>query len=207
LIGAPPGYVGYDEGGQLTEAVRRKPYSIVLFDEFEKAHPDVSNVLLQILDEGHLTDSQGRTVSFKNCIVIMTSNIGSDLILQAGEITEKVRGDIEKLLHTYFRPEFLNRIDQTVYFRSLQQRDMKHIVEVQLIELKQRLQDKQVELTVTDQATKWLGEVGYVKEFGARPLKRAIQHYLVSPLAVEVLKNPDKKQFTIDAAGDGLVIR
>jgi ATP-dependent Clp protease ATP-binding subunit ClpB len=207
LIGAPPGYVGYEEGGQLTEAVRRHPYSVVLFDEVEKAHPEVFNIFLQILDEGHLTDSQGRTVSFKNCIVIMTSNIGSDIILQAGDITEKMRGDIEKLLHTYFRPEFLNRIDQTVYFRSLQQRDMKHIVEVQLIELKQRLQDKQVELTVTDQATTWLGEVGYVKEFGARPLKRAIQHYLVSPLAVEVLKNPDKKQFTIDAAGDGLVIR
>ncbi len=208
LIGAPPGYIGYEEGGQLTEAVRRHPYSVLLFDEIEKAHPDVFNLFLQILDEGHLTDSQGRTVSFKNCIVIMTSNIGSDLILEAGgEITPKVRQEIEKLLLKYFRPEFLNRIDETVFFRSLMPADMGKIVLVQLAELKERMRDKNIELEITNKAVDKLGELGYIKEFGARPLKRVIQQYVVSPLAVEMLKNPERKVFTVDVKGSGLAIK
>ena len=206
LIGAPPGYVGYEEGGQLTEAVRRHPYSVVLFDEIEKAHPDVFNIFLQIFDEGHLTDSQGRTVSFKNCIIIMTSNIGSDLILQAGDITPKVRQEIETLLHKHFRPEFLNRIDQTVFFRSLTAADMHNIVEIQLAGLQRTMLEKGIELTVKPAAVKALAELGFVKEYGARPLKRAVQQYVVSPLAVEMLKHPDKKSFTVDAIKGTLTI-
>ncbi len=206
LIGAPPGYVGYEEGGQLTEAIRRNPYSVVLFDEVEKAHPDVFNLFLQILDEGHLTDSQGRTVSFKNAIIIMTSNIGSPLILKAKSITETVRLQIEKLLHQHFKPEFLNRIDETVYFKSLQPEDMVHIVEVQLQELYSRVKQKGVQLTVAPTAMQKLAELGYLQEFGARPLKRAIQHYLVSPLAVAILKQPEKKVFSVDIEGDQFII-
>lgn len=207
LIGAPPGYVGYEEGGQLTEAVRRNPYSVVLFDEVEKAHPDVFNIFLQIFDEGHLTDSQGRTVSFKNCIIIMTSNIGSDLILEAKEITPKVRAEIEKLLHKHFRPEFLNRIDETVFFKSLGMADVASIVSVQLDRLKERMQkEKNITLDVTDKAVKKLADLGYVPEFGARPLKRAIQQYVVSPLAVKILQNPDQRSFAIDVKKDELVI-
>ncbi len=206
LIGAPPGYVGYEEGGQLTEAVRRHPYSVVLFDEIEKAHPDVFNLFLQILDEGHLTDSQGRTVSFKNVIIIMTSNIGSPLILQAKQITEPVGLEIEKLLHQHFRPEFLNRIDETIYFRSLQPEDMLHIVQVQLKGLFARLHKKGVQLRVAPAAMQKLADLGYVQEFGARPLKRAVQHYLVSPLAVAMLKQPEKKSFAVELEGEQLVI-
>lgn len=206
LIGAPPGYVGYEEGGQLTEAVRRNPYSVILFDEIEKAHPDVFNLFLQILDEGHLTDSQGRTVSFKNTILIMTSNIGSDLILQAGDITPKVRQEIEKLLQKYFRPEFLNRIDQTIYFRSLMQDDIAQIIHIHLAGLRKRLQEKNIELVVTDKAIAFLTEHGYIKEFGARPLKRAVQQYVVSPLALAMLKHPEQKNFTVDAKKDAIAI-
>jgi len=198
LIGAPPGYVGYEEGGQLTEAIRKHPYSVILFDEIEKAHPDVFNIFLQILDEGHLTDSQGRTVSFKNCIIIMTSNLGSSLILEAGEITPKVRSEIEKLLLKQFRPEFLNRIDETVFFKSLQPKDIESIVQIQIKLLAMRLHEKNVELVVTPGAISHLAELGYEKEFGARPLKRAVQHYLVSPLAVAMLQAPEKKIFTVD---------
>jgi ATP-dependent Clp protease ATP-binding subunit ClpB len=198
LIGAPPGYIGYEEGGQLTEAVRKHPYSVVLFDEIEKAHPEAFNLFLQILDEGRLTDSQGRTVSFKNCILIMTSNLGSELILQAGDITASVQIDIEKLLLKNFRPEFLNRIDETVFFRSLLPSDMASIVHVQLNLVKERLREKAIELKISDAAIQFLSEVGYMKEFGARPLKRAIQQYLVSPLAIEIIKNSDKKAYNID---------
>lgn len=208
LIGAPPGYVGYEEGGQLTEAVRKHPYSVVLFDEIEKSHPDVFNLFLQILDEGRLTDSQGRTVSFKNCILIMTSNLGSDIIMAAGEITAKVRAELEKLLLSSFRPEFLNRIDETIFFRSLMPTDMEHIVKVQIDLVKKRLAEKNIEITVTPAVINFLAKVGYLKEFGARPLKRAIQQYLVSPLAVEILKNPDKQLFSVDAVDgdDGRII-
>lgn len=198
LVGAPPGYVGYEEGGQLTEQVRKHPYSVLLFDEIEKAHPDVFNMFLQILDEGHLTDAQGRTVSFKNCIVIMTSNIGSSLILQAGDITPKVRAEIEKLLLATFRPEFLNRIDETVFFKSLSLNDIKTIVRIQLDLVQNRVKDQGIQLTFSDAALAFLAEQGYVPEFGARPLKRAVGQFVVSPLAVEMLKNPDKKMFMID---------
>lgn len=206
LIGAPPGYVGYEEGGQLTEAVRRHPYSVVLFDEVEKAHPEVFNLFLQILDEGHLTDAQGRTVSFKNCVVIMTSNIGSPLILAAKTVTPDVQHQIEKLLHQHFRPEFLNRIDETVYFRSLQPEDMAAIVNVQLVGLFERMREKGVVLTITDAALAQLAQAGYVQEFGARPLKRTIQQLLVSPLAIELLKYPDKKELQVDVKQGAFVV-
>lgn len=205
LIGAPPGYVGYEEGGQLTEAVRRSPYSVVLFDEIEKAHPDVFNILLQILDEGHLTDSQGRTVSFKNCIIIMTSNIGSDIILESKEITEKVKEQIEKLLHQKFRPEFLNRIDAIVYFRMLTQDDVEKIAVIQLEDLKKRLEDRNVELTIGKEAIKKIAELGYEKEFGARPLKRAIQHYITVPVSQFLLKNPEVHKITVKVK-DGKIV-
>lgn len=204
LIGAPPGYVGYEEGGQLTEAVRQHPYSVVLFDEIEKAHQDVFNIFLQILDEGHLTDSQGRTVSFKNCILIMTSNIGSDLILSAGGVTTKVKQEIEKLLHAHFRPEFLNRIDQTVFFSTLTSDDMTKIVTINLNELVQRMHERGIELKIDGEAVKKLASIGYVKEFGARPLRRTIQNEVTSPLAVQMLKHPDRKMFTLEATKDGV---
>lgn len=206
LIGAPPGYVGYEEGGQLTEAVRKHPYSVLLFDEIEKAHPDVFNLFLQILDEGHLTDSQGRTVSFKNCIVIMTSNIGSSLILEAGDVTAKVKADIEKLLLSTFRPEFLNRIDETVFFKGLSVSDLKQIVSIQLAQVQQRVAEQEIELTFTDATVDFLVQQGYVKEFGARPLKRAVQQYVVSPLAVEILKHPENKKFVIDCKKEVITI-
>lgn len=207
LIGAPPGYVGYEEGGQLTEQIRKHPYSVVLFDEIEKAHPDVFNIFLQILDEGHLTDSQGRTVSFKNCVIIMTSNIGSDKILEAKELTPKVKQEIEKLLHSFFKPEFLNRIDEIIFFKSLQPSDVLAITRHQVKIIKERLkEEKNIELTVNEKALGKLAELGYEKEFGARPIKRAVQHYLVAPLAVEVLKQQGKKEFTVDVQGDAIVI-
>lgn len=207
LIGAPPGYVGYEEGGQLTEQVRKHPYSVVLFDEVEKAHPEVFNVFLQILDEGHLTDSQGRTVSFKNCVIIMTSNIGSDKMLEAKELTQSVKQDIEKLLHTFFRPEFLNRIDEIIFFKSLLPSDMAIIARNQLDMFKLRLkEEKNITLDVTDAALALLAEIGYEQEFGARPLKRALQQYLVAPLAVQILKQPDKKAFVVDARDGAIVI-
>jgi ATP-dependent Clp protease ATP-binding subunit ClpB len=187
LIGAPPGYVGHEEGGQLTEAVRRRPYSVVLLDEIEKAHPDVLNVLLQALDEGRLTDSQGRTVDFRNTLVLMTSNIGSQQILQsAGD--PKVKGVVIDELRRHFRPEFLNRIDETVVFNALRQEDMERIVAIQLERFRKRLGDKKLGLTVTDEAHKALADEGYDPLFGARPLKRTLQQRLENPLAVELLQ-------------------
>ncbi len=206
LIGAPPGYVGYEEGGQLTEAVRRQPYCVLLIDEIEKAHPDVFNLFLQILDEGHLTDGQGRTVSFKNCIIIMTSNIGSQLILKAGTIDDKVKRDIDELLHKHFRPEFLNRIDAIVYFTMLTHDDVKKIARLQIKQLQKRLADQHVALTVTDKALDMLAELGYEKEFGARPLKRAIQQYVSVPVSRHLLEYPDEKQLTVDRKKDILVV-
>ncbi|OJF76931.1 MAG: ATP-dependent chaperone ClpB [Treponema sp. CETP13] len=189
LIGAPPGYVGYDEGGQLTEAVRRRPYSVVLFDEIEKAHSDVFNVLLQVLDDGRLTDSQGRVVNFKNTIIIMTSNIGSDLILEA-DTPEKMSvasKQVDALLKQEFRPEFLNRIDETITFSRLDRSCMESIVKIQIEHLAKRLEDKRLKLDVSDSAIKWLAKMGYDPQFGARPVKRAIQTYLENPLAREIL--------------------
>ena len=190
LIGAPPGYVGYEEGGYLTEAVRRRPYSVVLLDEIEKAHPDVFNVLLQVLDDGRMTDGKGRTVNFKNTILIMTSNLGSDLILKmaeehAGE--DLVRNQIEELLHRKFKPEFLNRVDETIIFHSLSKVDMRSIIDIQLQRLITRLEERKYKFTVSDAAKDFLVEAGFNPLFGARPLKRAIQRYLEDPLAMELL--------------------
>jgi ATP-dependent Clp protease ATP-binding subunit ClpB len=206
LIGAPPGYIGYEEGGQLTEAVRRQPYSVLLIDEIEKAHPDVFNLFLQILDEGHLTDGQGRTVSFKNCIIIMTSNIGSPLILEAGKIDNTVRKEIDKLLHKHFRPEFLNRIDAVVYFTMLTHEDVKKIARLQIEQIRKRLAEKAIELSITDKALDKLAELGYEKEFGARPLKRAIQHYISVPISQRLLKHPEEKHIKIDFKNDAFEI-
>jgi ATP-dependent Clp protease ATP-binding subunit ClpB len=186
LIGAPPGYVGYDEGGQLTEAVRRRPYSVVLFDEIEKAHPDVFNVLLQLLDDGRLTDGQGRLVDFKNTIVIMTSNLGSDIILEAKDMAQ-VRSGIEGLLRASFKPEFINRIDETVVFERLGKERILAIIDIQLELLKRRMADRKIELEVSKEAKARIAEEGYDPSFGARPLKRAIQSMLQNPLATAIL--------------------
>ncbi len=214
LIGAPPGYVGYDEGGQLTEAVRRRPYSVILFDEIEKAHPDVFNVLLQVLDDGRLTDGQGRIVDFKNTIIIMTSNLGSDLILGASENPE---GDDEKtkkalsesinaLLHRTFRPEFLNRIDETVMFKKLDKTCISGIVRNQLDRVKERLAEKRITLEFDQSAMDFLSEKGYDPDFGARPVKRAVQTYVENPLAKEILsgKFGEGQSVKVSCVGDSL---
>ena len=206
LIGAPPGYVGYEEGGQLTEAVRRNPYCVLLIDEVEKAHPEVFNLFLQIFDEGHLTDGQGRTVSFKNSIIIMTSNIGSSLILEAQKIDETIKRQIDVLLHKQFRPEFLNRIDAIVYFTMLTHEDVTKIAHLQIEILKGRLADKQIELSISDEALEKIASMGYEKEFGARPLKRAIAQYISVPISQELLKHPEKKKLSITVKKDVLTI-
>jgi len=206
LIGSPPGYVGYEEGGQLTEEVRRNPYSVVLFDEIEKAHPDVFNIFLQILDEGHLTDGQGRQVSFKNCIIIMTSNIGSHLLLAAPKIDEKVKEEVNKELYRMFKPEFLNRIDAIVFFNPLEEKQVIAIARIQLEKLVKRLKDRHITLTIDPSVEKFVAEKGYVKEFGARPLKRAIQEYLTVPLSQFMLKNPEAKLVTATIEKDAVVL-
>ena len=205
LIGAPPGYVGYDEGGQLTEAVRRRPYSVVLFDEIEKAHPDVFNVLLQVLDDGRLTDGQGRLVDFKNTIIIMTSNIGSDLILEADsdEKIAKLKGQIDHLLKNTFRPEFLNRIDETITFRRLDKECIRGIVRGQVERVVRRLEERRIHLDVADSAVDFLAEVGYDPLFGARPVKRALQTYLENPLAKEILSGKFLEDDRITVSGNG----
>ncbi len=197
LIGAPPGYVGFEEGGQLTEAVRRHPYSIILFDEIEKAHPDVFNIFLQILDEGRLTDSQGRTVSFKNTIIIMTSNIGSDQILEAHTITDQLRRSIEEKLYKTFRPEFLNRIDAVVFFKMLSPDDVKKIAQIQLHELEERLKKQQVTITFDKAVIEQMAERGYIPELGARPLKRAIQQNIIVPVSQFLLRYPEIKKISV----------
>lgn len=196
LIGAPPGYVGYEEGGQLTEAVRRNPYSVILFDEIEKAHPDVFNIFLQILDEGHLTDSQGRTVSFKNCIIIMTSNIGAEIILQAKELDQKVKDEVEKIVHRTFRPEFLNRLDAIIFFKRLTQEDVEQIAHIQLDEIARRMKERNIDLTIEPDVIRYLAQEGYEPEFGARPLKRVIQHQILVLIAQYLLKK-DAKQLWV----------
>ena len=203
LIGAPPGYVGYDEGGQLTEAVRRKPYSVVLFDEVEKAHPDVFNVLLQVLDDGRITDGQGRTVDFKNTVVILTSNLGSAAILDGiddnGDVSEQAKGEVNRLLKTAFRPEFLNRLDEIVFFKPLTKTEIAQIVRLMSEDLVKRLQEKQLRLQLTDEAVAYIAEQGYDPLFGARPLKRFIQHGLETLLAKNILSGGY-------SAGDSLVV-
>lgn len=191
LIGAPPGYVGYDEGGQLTEAVRRKPYSVVLFDEIEKAHPDVFNILLQILDDGRITDSQGRTVDFRNTIIILTSNLGSPYILEGigedGEITQQAREDVEKLLKQQFRPEFLNRLDEIIFYKPLAKNEIVGILDLMLEDLQKRLDDKHIRINVTDDAKNYIVENGYDQNFGARPLRRFIQRNVETAAARIIL--------------------
>lgn len=191
LIGAPPGYVGYEEGGQLTEAVRRKPYSVVLFDEVEKAHPDVFNVLLQVLDDGRVTDSQGRTIDFKNTIIILTSNLGSQLILdgidESGTISDEARANVDALLKRSFRPEFLNRLDEIVFYKPLSKSEIYGIIDLQTNDLRRRLRDKQLGLDITDEAKQLIVEASYDPNFGARPLKRYIQRNLETLIAREIL--------------------
>jgi len=199
LIGAPPGYVGYEEGGQLTESVRRRPYTVILFDEIEKAHPDVFNVFLQILDEGHLTDGQGREVNFKNTIIIMTSNIGSNIIQDLNDPKE-IRDKIEELLKVNLKPEFLNRIDEIVIFNKLSQEDIKKIVDIQLKELADRLKEKDIACDITDKAKEELVKEGYDPVFGARPLKRVIQRKIYDMIALKLLKGEikEKSKLTVD---------
>ena len=207
LIGSPPGYVGYEEGGQLTEAVRRNPYSVVLFDEIEKAHPDVMNIFLQILDEGHLTDGQGRKVSFKNCIIIMTSNIGATIILEASEITDKVRADVDKLLHQALRPELLNRIDAIIFFHRLSEKDVEKIAEIQLNDLQKRLAEQEIQLTIEKNVINEVAKRGYIPELGARPLKREIQRDVILPISQFRLAQPDTKSLTVSWKDDKAVIK
>ena len=205
LIGSPPGYVGYDEGGQLTEAVRRKPFSIVLLDEVEKAHPDVFNTLLQILEDGRLTDAQGRTVDFKNTIIIMTSNLGTkDIAKNVGfsslstmDNYEKMKSKVNEELKRYFRPEFLNRIDETIVFHELMLEEVKEIVDLMLDRVHTQLKNSDLEIVLSDEAKEHLASEGYDKEFGARPLRRSIQRLLEDPLSEELLQGKYKAGSTI----------
>lgn len=218
LIGAPPGYVGYDEGGQLTEAVRRKPYSVVLFDEIEKAHPDVFNILLQVLDDGRLTDNKGRTVNFKNTIIIMTSNLGSQFIQQQFEklddtnrdqLIAETRNQVMEMLKKMIRPEFLNRIDETIMFLPLSKKEIADVVKLQINAIRKMLEPQGFRLEVTDAAIQYLAEIGYDPEFGARPVKRAIQRYVLNDLSKKILASEvsNDKPITIDSFGNSLVFR
>ena len=213
LIGAPPGYVGYEEGGQLTEAVRRKPYAVILLDEIEKAHPEVFNILLQMLDDGRMTDSQGRTVDFKNTVVIMTSNIGSHTLLEAvdahGEVNEEAREQVLKQLRAHFRPEFLNRIDDIVLFKPLTVREVKGIVDKFMKQLEERLAERHIAVTLTDEAKTYIATHGFDHVYGARPLKRFIQKHIETKLAREIVAGHirDYSAVTIDIEGDELVVK
>jgi ATP-dependent Clp protease ATP-binding subunit ClpB len=212
LIGAPPGYIGYDEAGQLTEAVRRRPYTVVLFDEVEKAHPEVLNVLLQLLDDGRLTDNKGRTVDFKNAVVIMTSNIGSQFLadpsLDAG-ISEGVRRQVLDALRADFKPEFLNRIDEIIFFHPLGREHMKQIIEIQLAGLVKRLAERKMHVELTDRAKEYLVREGYDPAYGARPLKRTIQRRVLDPLALSVLEGrfAEGDTISVEVEGDALTFQ
>jgi ATP-dependent Clp protease ATP-binding subunit ClpB len=208
MIGAPPGYVGYDEAGQLTEAVRRRPYSVVLFDEIEKAHPEVLNVLLQLLDDGRLTDGKGRTVDFKNAVVIMTSNLGSQFIAEnVGDLSEGVRRQVTEALREHFRPEFLNRVDEIIFFHALGLEHMKRIIDIQIHGLLKRLEDRKIQVELTDSAKRYIVSEGYDPMYGARPLKRTIQRRVLDPLAMRVLQGEfhEGDQITVDVGENGLV--
>ncbi len=213
LIGAPPGYVGYEEGGQLTEAVRRKPYSVILFDEIEKAHPDVFNVLLQVLDDGRITDSQGRTVDFKNTIIILTSNIGSSYILEGinnnGMISDEAKDNVYKILRQQFRPEFLNRLDEIVFYKPLEKNEIYRIVDLMLEDLQKRLKDKQLTVELTEKAKSYIVEEGYDPVYGARPLKRFIQSRVETLIARIIIKGDIKQGSTliVDYDGENLVVK
>ena len=207
LIGAPPGYVGYEEGGQLTEAVRRKPYSVVLFDEVEKAHPDVFNILLQVLDDGRITDSQGRTVDFKNTILILTSNLGSQQILDGiqpdGTISEAARSAVQAQLRQHFRPEFLNRLDEIVFYKPLQKSEINQIVDLQMESLRHRLADRELDVKLTDAARQYIVDQGYDPVFGARPLKRVLQSKVETLLAKKIIAGDIAPRSTITVDYDG----
>jgi len=207
LIGAPPGYVGYDEGGQLTDAVRRRPYSVILLDEVEKAHPEVFNVFLQILDDGRVTDSKGTVVNFRNTVVIFTSNIGSQDILECGDDKALMREKVEKAMKDHFRPEFLNRIDENIIFNSLNQDNLRGIVQIEVRKLEKRLADRQIKMTITDAALDHLAAVGFDPVYGARPLKRAIQRELETTVAQGILKGDykDGDQISVDVDADGKI--
>jgi ATP-dependent Clp protease ATP-binding subunit ClpB len=205
LVGSPPGYVGYEEGGQLTEAVRRKPFSVVLFDEIEKAHPDVFNTLLQVLDDGRLTDGQGRTVDFKNTIVIMTSNIGSQRILlfkdtRIGEVYDRMKDAVLDELRKNFRPEFLNRVDEIIVFHALTEAELTKIIEIQLGNLRARLAERKISIALTDEAKKQVVARGFDPAYGARPLKRTLQKEIETPLARMLLAGEvrDGSAVTVD---------
>jgi ATP-dependent Clp protease ATP-binding subunit ClpC len=217
LVGAPPGYVGYEEGGQLTEAVRRRPYQVILFDEVEKAHPDVWNALLQILEDGRLTDGQGNAVDFRNCVIIMTSNLGTQYTSKGGGMGfrtpgepaehERMRADIDAALKAAFRPEFLNRIDEVIVFERLSRDDVRRIVDLQMKDIASRLSELGLEVTLTDKARDWLSEKGYDPAFGARPLRRALQRLVESPLSKRLIRKEltAGTRLKIDAEKDGLV--
>jgi ATP-dependent Clp protease ATP-binding subunit ClpB len=212
MIGAPPGYVGYEEGGALTEAVRRRPYSVILFDEIEKAHPDVFHILLQILDDGRLTDGQGRTVDFRNAVLIMTSNIGSQYIVELGEAQRaEMETRVMEALRAHFKPEFLNRVDDVILFHQLGRDEIGRIVDIQLERVKKLLAPRRIELEFTEEARRLLAEKGYDPHYGARPLKRVIQRLVQDPLAVRILEGefPEGSKIVVDArlSGDALEFR
>jgi ATP-dependent Clp protease ATP-binding subunit ClpB len=215
MVGAPPGYVGYDEGGQLTEAVRHKPYSVVLLDEIEKAHPDVFNILLQVLDDGRLTDNKGRTVNFKNTIIIMTSNIGSHLIMEKMEgmtdanrdtVQEQTRNEVLELLKQTIRPEFINRVDEIVVFKPLRKDEISQVVRLQLERLMEMLKTQGITLETTADAIDWLAAAGYDPQFGARPVKRVIQKNVLNELSKRILSGNvhTDKPILVSATADGL---
>ena len=210
LIGAPPGYVGYDEGGALTEAVRRRPYQVVLFDEVEKAHPDVFNVLLQVLDDGRLTDGQGRTVDFRNVLIVMTSNLGSEYLvnLEEGQDTKAVEKEVMAVVRGHFRPEFLNRVDEIILFQRLRREDMGDIVDIQFKRLQRLLEDRKIAVTLDAKARQWLADKGYDPHYGARPLKRVIQKWVQDPLAQDLLAGEiaDGSTVAISAAQGRLTV-
>jgi ATP-dependent Clp protease ATP-binding subunit ClpB len=210
LIGAPPGYVGYEEGGQLSEAVRRHPYSVVLMDEVEKAHPDVFNILLQVLDDGRITDSQGRTVDFRNTVIVMTSNIGSDHILDISGDDDRyseMQTRVMTALRKHFRPEFLNRIDDTIIFHALGRGELSQIVGLQIVKIEAMLADQKLKLEITPAAQNHIAEIGYDPTYGARPLKRAIQRELQNPIATKILENTflEGDTIAIDLIDDELI--
>ena len=211
LVGAPPGYVGYDEGGQLTEAVRRKPYSVILFDEIEKAHPDVFNILLQLLDDGRLTDNQGRTVDFKNTIVIMTSNIGSSMLIDGiredGTVDEAVKEAVENEMKRHFRPEFLNRIDATVVFSPLTEEQIIKIIDLSMKDIEKRLAEREITIELTEKAKEFIAEESYDATYGARPVKRYLQKSVETELAGEIIRGSivDGDKVVIDTDGEKLV--
>ncbi len=208
LVGAPPGYVGYDEGGQLTEAVRRRPYSVVLLDEVEKAHPEVFDILLQVLDDGRLTDGQGRTVDFRNTLLILTSNLGSQHLVDPLLDPEKRKESVLAVVRSAFKPEFLNRLDEIVTFDALSKDDLTHIVDLQLALLEKRLAVRRISIAVSDAARTWLADVGYDPAYGARPLRRLIQSAIGDPLARMLISGEvtDGGTVSVDVGDDGLVL-